>query len=44
MLPNVMSGCPSFITNPAMIVWNGRLRGATTLGLRGSSENPTPRL
>jgi len=44
MLPNVISGAPSFMTNPAMMVWNGRLRGATILGLAGSSENPPPRL
>ena len=26
-----------------MIVWNGRLPGATTLGLRGSRLKPLPR-
>ena len=44
MLPNVISGWPSFITKPAMIVWNGRLRGATMFGLFGSSEKAEPRL
>ena len=44
MLPKVISGAPSFITKPAMIEWNGRLRGATTFGLAGSSEKAVPRL
>ena len=44
MLPNVITGAPSFITKPAMIVWNGRLCGATMFGLVWSSENPPPRL
>ena len=26
-----------------MMVWNGRLPGATQLGLAGSSEKPSPR-
>ncbi len=44
MFPNVINGCPSFITKPAMIVWKGRLCGATTFGLFGSRENAEPRL
>ena len=44
MLPKAINGAPSFITKPAMIEWNGRLCGATMLGLLGSSENAEPRL
>jgi len=32
------------MTKPAMIVWNGRLCGATMFRLFGSREKPEPRL
>ena len=41
MLPKAINGAPSFITKPAMMVWNGRLRGATMLGLLGERERRT---
>ena len=44
MFPNAITGWPSFITNAGMIVWNGRLRGPTTLTDFESSVNSAPRL
>ncbi len=41
--PKLMSGCPLRVTKPGMIVWNGRLRGATTLAWSGRTLNPEPR-
>ena len=36
--PNETSGAPSFVTNPGMIVWNGRLPGARRSGVVVESE------
>ena len=43
MLPKASSGWPSFITNAGMMVRNGRLCGATTLGEDGSRAKNDPR-
>ena len=41
--PKLITACPSRVTNPGMIVWKGRLPGATSLGCPASSEKPAPR-
>ena len=43
MTPNDINGAPLRVRNAGMIVWKGRLPGATTLGLRGSRLKPLPR-
>ena len=42
MIPNAMR-VPSFSMKPGMIVWSGRLRGASVFGWFGSSVNSAPR-
>ena len=41
--PKLMTGAPSLVRKAGMMVWNGRLPGATRFGLHGSSEKPWPR-
>ena len=43
MMPNDSTGAPSFVMNPGMMVWNGRLPPPTSFGWPGSSVNPDPR-
>ena len=43
MTPNESHGWPSFVTNAGMIVWKGRLPGATRFGCPASRVNPAPR-
>ena len=43
MLPKASSGLPSFMTNAGMMVRNGRLCGAITLGEDGSRLKNEPR-
>ncbi|MNR33087.1 hypothetical protein D3C85_1507300 [compost metagenome] len=42
--PNEASGAPSRIRKPGMMVWNGRLPGATWFGWPASRLKPQPRL
>ena len=39
-----MTGFPSFVTNPGMIVWYGRLRGPTWFGGLSVATNEWPRV
>ena len=41
--PKLINGRPSRVRKPGMMVWKGRLPGATTFGLAASSEKPWPR-
>ena len=41
--PKLICGWPSLVRNAGMMVWNGRLPGATQLGLAASRQKPWPR-
>ena len=44
LTPKLISGCPCLNTKPGMMVWNGRLPGATTFGWPACVLKPQPRL
>ena len=41
--PKLMTGCPSLVRKAGMMVWNGRLPGATRFGLPAFRLKPWPR-
>ena len=41
--PKLICGLPSFVRKPGMMVWNGRLPGATMFGWPASVVKPWPR-